>query len=221
MAKKGTIVIKTSFDEEQQMKDAAFLKLKPTERLQIHEEMRKRIWGDKYNTPSLKGMKVFNRQMVRAFFSKAHERLLRKFLLHIVDFVLIGGHAAVFSGVRRTTADINILIRPTIEKGERIINAFKDLKLEVKGITPQDFAENNVFTFGVEPNAVDILTFSKGVFLEDIFENAIHKKIDDLKIKIINIRDLLKNKENLNRSSEKNLVDQQDILALRRILKSL
>lgn len=64
MAKKGTIVIKTSFDEEQQMKDAAFLKLKPTERLQIHEEMRKRIWGDKYNTPSLKGMKVFKRQMV-------------------------------------------------------------------------------------------------------------------------------------------------------------
>lgn len=113
------------------------------------------------------------------------------------------------------------MIHPTIENGERIINAFKDLKLEVKGITPQDFAENNVFPFGVEPNAVDILTFSKGVFLKDIFENAIHKKIDVLKIKIIDIRDLLKNKENLNCSSEKNLVDQQDILALRRILKSL
>jgi hypothetical protein len=78
-----------------------------------------------------------------SFFSRAHERILRKFLLHRVDFVLIGGHAVVFYGVRRTTSDIDILVR-----------------------------------------------------------------------------DLLKNKESIKRGTEKNLVDQQDILALRRILKS-
>lgn len=27
-----------------------------------------------------------------SFFSKVHERILRKFILHQVDFVLIGGH---------------------------------------------------------------------------------------------------------------------------------
>lgn len=154
-----------------------------------------------------------------SFFSKVHERILRKFILHQVDFVLIGGHAVVFYGVRRTTADIDILVRPTSENGKRIMSAFKDLKLVIEDIVPEDFTRENVFTFGTEPDAVDILTFSRGVLLDKIFENSITKKIDDLKIKIIDIRDLLKNKENINRSSEKNLVDQQDILALRRILK--
>jgi hypothetical protein len=49
---------KTTFEEEQQLKDLEFLKLKPAERLRLHEEMRKRIWGDKYNVLSLKGLKV-------------------------------------------------------------------------------------------------------------------------------------------------------------------
>ena len=116
-----------------------------------------------------------------SFFSKVHERILRKFLSHNVEFVLIGGHAAVFYGVRRTTADIDILVRPTIENGRKIIKAFKELKLEVEEISSDDFAKDNIFTFGVEPDAVDILNFSKGVSLESIFENSIHKKIDELK----------------------------------------
>ncbi|MEX2234665.1 MAG: hypothetical protein WD824_21045 [Cyclobacteriaceae bacterium] len=156
-----------------------------------------------------------------SFFSKVHERILRKFILHDVDFVLMGGHAVVFYGVRRTTSDIDILVRPTLENGVRILKAFKTLKLQTEDIQPSDFASEQVFTFGVEPDAVDILTFSKGVPLDNIFKNATQTKIDDLIIRIIEIRDLLKNKENLKRADEKGLVDQQDILALRRILKTM
>ncbi len=49
---------KTTFTEEQRLKDLEFLKLKPAERLRLHEVMRKRIWGDLYNKLSLKGLKV-------------------------------------------------------------------------------------------------------------------------------------------------------------------
>lgn len=155
-----------------------------------------------------------------SFFCSTHERIVRKFLVHGVDFVLIGGHAVVFYGVRRTTADIDILVRPTLENGTRILKAFKDLKLEVHDIKPSDFTTDQVFTFGMEPEAVDILNFSKGVTLDDIFDNATTAKVDKLVLKIIDIKDLLKNKLNIKRTGEKNLVDQQDILALRRILKS-
>jgi hypothetical protein len=55
--------------------------------------------------------------------------------------------------------------------------------------------------------------------VETVFKNAQYHKIDDLKLKVIDVRDLLRNKESLNRKDEKGLVDQQDILALRRILK--
>jgi hypothetical protein len=51
-------IIKTTFAEEQRLKDIEFLQLKPVERLRLHEVMRKRIWGDQYNKLSLKGLKV-------------------------------------------------------------------------------------------------------------------------------------------------------------------
>lgn len=58
---KKLIVKKTSFIEEQENKDRDFLKLKPAERLKIHEELRKRIWGDLYNKTKLKGLKVYKK----------------------------------------------------------------------------------------------------------------------------------------------------------------
>ena len=122
--------------------------------------------------------------------------------------------------MRRTTSDINILVRPTLINGERILKAFKSLKLHTDDIEAADFTKEQVFSFGMEPDGVDILTFSRGVSLDEIFQNAIRTKIDDLHLKIIDIRDLLKNKENIRRSEEKGLVDQQDILALKRILRS-
>ena len=57
------IVIKTSPEAEQRMKDMEFLKLKPAQRLQIHEKLRKRIWGDLYNKTRLKNLKVIKRQI--------------------------------------------------------------------------------------------------------------------------------------------------------------
>ena len=57
------IVKKTSFEEEQRMKDEAFLKLTPEERLKIHEQLRKRIWGSQYNKVSLKGLKVRKKEL--------------------------------------------------------------------------------------------------------------------------------------------------------------
>lgn len=61
MAKQEIIVKKVSFDEEQQMKDDAFLKLRPEERLRIHEQLRRKIWGAKYNKTSWKGLKVIKK----------------------------------------------------------------------------------------------------------------------------------------------------------------
>lgn len=52
---------KTTFAEEQREKDEAFLRLAPAERLRIHEQLRKRIWADRYDKMVLEGMKVIKR----------------------------------------------------------------------------------------------------------------------------------------------------------------
>ncbi len=153
------------------------------------------------------------------FFRRTHDRILRKFLFHDVEFVLIGGHASIYHGVERTTSDLDILVRPTHKNGVKIIAACKDLGLDVSGLTPEDFTTNNVFCFGMIPNGVDILNYSVGISIDTIFENAVSSKIDSMRLKIIDIRDLLKNKQSIKRTSDKNLVDQQDIIALKRIIE--
>lgn len=55
-------VERTTFDQEQQRKDEEFLALTPLDRLRIHEEMRKRIWGPLYDSISWEGQKVIKRQ---------------------------------------------------------------------------------------------------------------------------------------------------------------
>jgi len=57
----NTIVRKTTPEEEQQFKDEAFLKLTPQERLKIHEELRKRIWQDRYDKFSYEGLRVIRK----------------------------------------------------------------------------------------------------------------------------------------------------------------
>lgn len=151
-------------------------------------------------------------------FSRAHDRVLRKFIYCGVDFVLIGGHAAIYHGVQRTTSDLDILVRPTLQNGQRILAACTLLGLETTGLTPEDFTIPQFFSFGTKPGAVDILNFIIGLPIDQVFENASIAKIEELRLKVIDIRDLISNKESINRASEKNLVDQQDILALKRII---
>lgn len=155
---------------------------------------------------------------MRDHFRKAHERILRKFLFHDVEFVLIGGHASIYHGVERTTSDLDILIKPTLANGAKIIESFKSLGLDITGLTPGDFIAPNVFSFGMSPSSVDILNYSVGVSIEAIFANAIYAKFDDLRMKVIDIRDLLANKMSINRTSDKRLVDQQDIIVLKKII---
>lgn len=152
-------------------------------------------------------------------FSRAHEKVLRKFIYCEVEFVLVGGHAAIYHGVQRTTSDLDILVRPTIKNGKKIFEAFSLLGLEAKDLTPEDFTVSQFFNFGMKPSSVDIMNFMVGLSLDEVFANAIYVKIDELRLKVIDIRDLLSNKKNIKRNTEKNLIDQQDIAALTRIIE--
>lgn len=58
----NTRVHKTTPEQEQQLKDEFFLKLSPLERLQILEQLRRRIWYDRYNKFSYAGLRVVKKK---------------------------------------------------------------------------------------------------------------------------------------------------------------
>lgn len=154
-----------------------------------------------------------------SLYSEDHIRLLKALLDNHVKFLLIGGHAAIYYGVNRNTGDLDILIEPTIANGTRLWSALKNLGLELPEITPEEFEKKLVLSFGLEPDAVDILNYTPGIEFNEAYHNAQLINFSDLKIRIIDIRDLIKNKEQLQRQGEKSLLDKYDVEVLKKILR--
>jgi hypothetical protein len=132
---------------------------------------------------------------------------------------LIGGHAAIYYGVNRNTGDLDILIEPSQENGKRLIKALEKIGLEVPVIQPHEFEAKLVLSFGLAPDAVDILNYTPGVEFSSAFRNAELTDFSGLRIPIIDIHDLIKNKEHLQREGEKSLLDKYDAEVLKKILK--
>ena len=149
-----------------------------------------------------------------------HIRLVRALYAEKAAFMLIGGHAALVYGSARTTGDMDLLVRPDRENGEKVIRAFVALGLDCGNLIPEDFEGNLILTFGLEPDAVDIINRLKGSSYEEVSANAIRMEaIPSLPIMVLDARDLLKEKRLLQRDGIKGLSDQMDILSLEAFLK--
>ena len=55
--------------------------------------------------------------------------LLRALDSHHVDYLLIGGYALYTLGYQRGTTDIDVILRPTAEQGERVKQALLLLQI--------------------------------------------------------------------------------------------
>jgi hypothetical protein len=151
--------------------------------------------------------------------SKEHIHFLKTLIKFNVAFLIIGGHAAIYHGVRRTTSDLDILVRPTKSNGEKIIASLKSLKLDVPEILPSEFESKLVLSFGLEPDGVDILNFTPGIDFEAVYKNSVLADFSGLSVRMIDIRDLIRNKESLNRPGEQALLDKYDAEVLKKIIQ--
>ncbi len=152
-------------------------------------------------------------------FDKEHVAFLKALNKYSVKYVIIGGHASIYHGVHRNTGDLDIFIEPSVENGHRLLSAFKNLKLKVPDITDPEWTSQLVLSFGFEPDAIDILNYAPGLTFSDVYKNSIRTEQEGVETHIINIRDLIRNKEALNRTGEKSYLDKYDIAVLKKIIE--
>ncbi len=112
-----------------------------------------------------------------------------------VDYVLVGGYAVILHGYPRTTGDLDIWVRPDEENYKKLQHAFQRFGMPVFDMTLDNFLDTDefdVFTFGVPPVSIDIMTRVKGLTFEKAFTKAEMIVIDDqLSIRLIHLDDLL------------------------------
>jgi predicted nucleotidyltransferase len=132
-----------------------------------------------------------------------------------VRFVLVGGYAVVINGHNRTTGDLDIFIDIEDSNIDKILKAIDDFGFGSIGFTKDDFKdENSIVQMGVPPLRIDILSSLPGVTFEEVIDSAKDYEEDDVKMKVIHINHLIKNKIAVGREK-----DNADAKALQNILK--
>jgi hypothetical protein len=126
-----------------------------------------------------------------------------------VRYILVGGYAVVLRGYSRSTGDMDIWIEPTELNYTKMQKAFYLFGLPTEAIQKVDFlgTEMDVFSFGVEPQAIDIMTAVKGLTFIETYETASIEDYEGSKIKIIHINNLIKAKESSGRFKDLNDIE--------------
>ena len=114
-----------------------------------------------------------------------------------VEYILVGGYSVILHGYSRTTGDLDIWVNK--EKGNylKLVKAFKEFKMPVFDMTEDNFLKNselNVFTFGRPPSSIDIMTDVKGLDFNETFKTSQIVEVEDLKVRLIELNELLKAK---------------------------
>jgi predicted nucleotidyltransferase len=133
-------------------------------------------------------------------FSVDMKQLLRLFEEHGVQYALVGGHAVNYYGYVRTTQDMDLLVLPTAENAERIMEALSAFGFGGARIPRELFErDKGAVHLGAEPNRIDILTSLKGVDNENIFKGSQLVEIDGVSVNIISLEDLVRVKRSSDR----------------------
>lgn len=138
--------------------------------------------------------------------------LLNALNTHGVDYLLIGGYALYALGYQRGTVDIDIVLRPTLDQGQKVKQALLLLPDGVaKDIDPAWFPEGDTIRVA-DAFVVDLMFNACGESYDSLQPHAVTVDFDGVPLRTVSLEGLLKTKQS---SREK---DQMDRLILERAL---
>ena len=138
-----------------------------------------------------------------------------------VEYVLVGGMAVNIHGYRRSTGDMDLFVNRNHENHLRLLNVHREFGMY---LGEMELVENflnaeryDVFTFGVSPIQIDIMTQCKGISFDAAFENSIKYEVDnDLVVPVVGYSQLLVAKRASNRFRDKADIEELEKLKLKR-----
>ena len=141
--------------------------------------------------------------------------LLRALNDHGVDYLLIGGYALYALGYQRGTTDIDVVLRPTREQGERVKQALLLLPDKVsEELMPEWFSEGETIRVA-DAFVVDLMFSACGETYESLLPYAVTIDFENIPVRTLNLEGLLKTKQT---SRDK---DKLDRVILERALEEL
>lgn len=95
------------------------------------------------------------------------QTVFESFQSHEVEYLVIGGIAAVLHGVPRATFDLDILIRPTEGNVRRLLEALRSAGLGTAGLTDVAGVLENEITVFNDRVRIDVQTATPGITFDE------------------------------------------------------
>jgi hypothetical protein len=126
-----------------------------------------------------------------------------------VEYLVVGAFALAHHGYPRYTGDIDILVRPTPENADRMIQTLNHFGFSGLGLTSQDFSNpDNIVQLGVAPNRIDLVTAISGMTFEEAWASRSEGDLDGLIVPFIGREALIKNKKSTGRAKDLGDIDE-------------
>ncbi|AMS27378.1 hypothetical protein AEM51_10485 [Bacteroidetes bacterium UKL13-3] len=149
-------------------------------------------------------------------FTEDFQDFIKAFNENKVEYMLVGGLSVFVHGYGRTTGDMDIWVNKTPENYHKVHLAFRDFGMPVFDMTIENFLgdSNDVYSFGREPQKIDIMTAVKGLDFNEAYLNRIQSVLEDTELCVIGVDDLIKAKTAVSRTKDK-----LDIEMLKKLFK--
>lgn len=152
-------------------------------------------------------------------FDSYTHKVLSTLLKHNVQFIVVGGYAVNYHGYKRTTGDIDLLLKPdNVENKTKLINSLRELEIDeetLSALKNLDFEKPQVFMDGEEPFKIDFLTKISGVEFDDAWKLKIEATYDNLNIPFLSYNHLILSKITSTRGKDK--IDVEELQKIKKL----
>ena len=135
--------------------------------------------------------------------------VFRSFQKHNVQYLVIGGIAAVLYGVPRATFNLDILIEASNENARRLLDALLDAGLGTALLTNKDEILANEITIFKDRVRIDVQTKTPGLIFEDAWKRKQIMNYQGQEFYVACVEDLVASKKAAGRT-----IDLEDVRLL-------
>jgi hypothetical protein len=120
-----------------------------------------------------------------------------------VEFLLVGAYAVAAHGAPRFTGDFDVLVRPTVENGARLLSALRAFGFPTGPLGPESFEDPaTLVEMGVPPLQVHVMTSISGVTWEEAWAGRMEVLFGGVRVPVIGRHELLRNKRAAGRAKD-------------------
>lgn len=143
--------------------------------------------------------------------SSKYLELLRILARHEVEYMVIGGVAAVLAGAPITTLDLDILYARSPKNLDRLLASLKDLDASYRDPAERDIrpTQERLETLRIHPlltnlGPLDLLSeIGDGWSYEDLLPDSRGRELGDLRVRILSLEKLIEAKEKAGREKDR------------------